>query len=152
MVVTDENGCTAVGEYTVTEEGGFGATAIVTDISCNGEEDGSISLELGGTAPYTYNWSNGSTAEGITGLAPGVYGVTITDATGCVAEVEAEVSEPDALELEAMITNTGCSGEGSIILAVTGGTPGYSFVWNDGPTTQNRDGLAAGDYPRGRHR
>ncbi|MFK8162694.1 MAG: hypothetical protein AB8H12_09555, partial [Lewinella sp.] len=155
VTVTDENGCTEVGQYTVTDEGSFGATAIVTDVSCNGAADGSISLELGGTAPYTYVWSNESNEEALNGLAPGIYSVTITDATGCTAEVEAEVSEPGELVIEAIVTNTGCSGEanGAIDLVMTGGTPPYTYEWarvpddfSIPPTTPSLSGLSSGFY------
>jgi len=46
--------------------------------------DGSLlAVPMGGTAPYTYYWSNGSTSNPATGLLPGWYYVTVTDANGC---------------------------------------------------------------------
>ncbi|PJC62988.1 MAG: hypothetical protein CO022_01605, partial [Flavobacteriales bacterium CG_4_9_14_0_2_um_filter_32_27] len=54
----------------------------------------------GGTAPYTYSWSNGSTIATATGLAVGIYTVTITDANACTSVQSVTITEP------AIITGT----------------------------------------------
>lgn len=62
------------------------ATAVSTHISCYDNSDGSIDLTTsGGTAPLTYNWSNGATTEDLSNLNSGVYRVIVTDANGCTA-------------------------------------------------------------------
>lgn len=56
----------------------------VTGVSCVYEQDGAIQLDIaGGTPPYSILWSTGSTAQSISGLAPGTYSVLVTDANGC---------------------------------------------------------------------
>lgn len=53
----------------------------VVDPSC-GNSDGSINITvLGGQPPYTYAWADGPTSEDRSGLAPGSYSLTVTDAT-----------------------------------------------------------------------
>ena len=65
----------------------------ITDASGAGAMDGAIDLTLGaGTGPYTFAWSNGASTEDISGLAPGIYSCSITDATGCADWIEVEVS------------------------------------------------------------
>lgn len=70
-------------------------TASFTDVSCNGMNDGTAFVSVaGGTQPYSYLWSNGSTALAASGLATGDYTITITDANGCTATLNASVSAP----------------------------------------------------------
>ncbi|MFI5148704.1 MAG: PKD domain-containing protein [Bacteroidia bacterium] len=58
-----------------------------TNASCNTCADGIASLNVtsGGTAPYTYSWSGGSTptSSSAQGLAPGTYSVSLTDVNSC---------------------------------------------------------------------
>ncbi len=72
--------------------------ATVNQISCNADDNGEIQLNVsGGATPYTFNWNNGSTAEDISNLAPGYYGVTITDNEGCIATRKFRLNEPTTI-------------------------------------------------------
>ena len=87
VTVTDANGCTGVGIYNVPESSAMlTLSADITPVTCAGDQDGAIDLTVaGGTAPYTYLWSNGETTRDISGLAGGDYTVTVTDTYGCTA-------------------------------------------------------------------
>ncbi|MFN8397569.1 MAG: T9SS type A sorting domain-containing protein [Bacteroidia bacterium] len=85
VTVTDAAGCTSTASVNITQPAAaLTSTSSVTDESAPGALDGSIALSpTGGTAPYTFNWSNGQTTQTATGLAGGVYTCTITDGNGC---------------------------------------------------------------------
>jgi gliding motility-associated-like protein len=149
VTVTDANGCNKNMQFTVeTDVSTITVTPVVTNTIC-AAAFGSINITVsGGTSPYTYLWSNGATTEDITGLKAGTYTVTITDANGCsttsTSTVEA-ISVP--ITVTPVVTNTTCTASiGAISLIVNGGTAPYTYLWNNGVTTPNISGLAAGTY------
>ncbi len=149
VTVTDANGCTATESVEVTEPAALSASGVATNISCNGGSNGKVDLTVtGGTAPYTFVWSNTATTEDLSGLSAGTYDVTVTDANGCTATESVEVTEPAALSASGVATNISCNGgsNGKIDLTVTGGTAPYTFVWSNTATTEDLSGLSAGTY------
>lgn len=159
--ILDANGCTASASITITEPDALSSTlSAVTylggaNVSCNGAADGSISMSVqGGTAPYTYAWSNGATTATVSGLAAGAYSVVATDANGCVSAANITLSEPAVLSssISAAIFaggwNVGCNGaaNGSANLSVQGGTAPYTYAWSNGATSASVSGLTAGTY------
>ncbi len=149
VTVTDGHDCSMTASATIDEPDPLVPTAQASPVSCYGGSDGDVDLTVsGGTAPYTYGWSNGATTQDLTNVVAGIYTVTITDAHGCTATASATVTEPPALELDTEVTNVSCNGgnTGAIDLLVTGGTTPYSYAWSNGATTQDISGLAAGTY------
>jgi len=151
VTVTDNSGCQTTRTFTINQPASaVSGTTVVTNVACNGASNGSINLTpAGGTAPYTFNWGGGITTEDRTGLAAGTYTVTITDANGCTATVNATVTQPaSAVSGTTVVTNVACNGasNGSINLTPAGGTAPYTFNWGGGVTTEDRTGLAAGTY------
>lgn len=121
----------------------------VSNVSCNGAEDGSIDLTVtGGVAPYTFIWSSGHAEEDIFDLTPGTYTVAATDAEGTITSSAFTVVEPAAIETTSSVVNESVAGanDGSIDLTVSGGTAGYTFSWDTGATTEDIDGLTGGTY------
>jgi hypothetical protein len=116
----------------------------VTDVSCFGGDNGTISISLdGGTAPYSYSWSPAASGNPATGLAAGTYNVTVTDANGCTASTSATVGQPaTALSASATATDVTCFGlaNGTITVSANGGTSPY--VSGTGTTT----GYGPGTY------
>src|SRR6185437_10067055 len=84
VTVTDQNGCVAVANATVTQPAAVTGSITASNIPCNGGATGSATVTAaGGTPGYNYAWSNGGTTSAINGLTAGTYNVTITDANGC---------------------------------------------------------------------
>ncbi|TLX76145.1 PKD domain-containing protein [Labilibacter sediminis] len=133
----------------------------VTNVSCFGLSDGSIVLNetLGGTAPYTYNWSpvigdNEADSKNQDELRADIYTVTVTDANGCKEVTNIEVEEPAEIVLSTVVTETICDGTGGAIdLTVAGGSgAGFTYEWSSAlgtglsPTDEDQTGLGGGTY------
>jgi len=153
VTATDANGCTDTAHAIVGQPAtGVDVTVnLVTDVSCNGLTDGGITINnpTGGTPPYTFLWSNGSTSQNLSGVGTGTYIVTATDAGGCTDTVSAFVDEPAILAVDTTsTTQPTCAGStnGSITIAATGGTAPVTFLWSTGSTATTVNGLVAGIY------
>lgn len=118
-------------------------------VVCFGGSTGSITTQLtGGTMPYTYSWSNGAATANINNLAAGVYSVSVVDAQGCITSGFAEVTQNPQLALTFNVGNTSGPGmsDGTAAINVTGGIPGYTYLWSTGATTTTINNLAPGTY------
>jgi gliding motility-associated-like protein len=159
VVITDDNGCTLTDSTQVFEADNFDVSLIVTSdyhgamISCADGSDGMVSADgIGGTEPYSYNWSTGATTQDLQNLPAGTYSVIVVDVHGCSDTAEVVLDDPLPISYSMQVEDPLCYNDatGQIELLVTGGTV-YSLddyeVWlNDvltGPYTSN---LMAGDY------
>ncbi|MBK8847548.1 MAG: T9SS type A sorting domain-containing protein [Bacteroidetes bacterium] len=134
---------------TVSEPVQMSATCSSTDVNCFGALDGTASvIASGGTAPYSYQWSNGATTSSITGMATGIYTATVTDANGCTSECSATVNQPASAVIAAVSSTDATCGlaNGTASVSVTGGTAPYTYLWSNGSTDASISGLAAGSY------
>src|SRR6185369_12795031 len=163
VTVTDANGCSTSNSITLTQpsiltssissptvSGGY-------NVSCNGSANGSIDFAPtgGDAATYVYNWSNSVNTQDQSGLAAGVFSVTVTDANGCATSNSITLTEPAILTSSISSPtvsggyNVSCNGStnGSIDFAPTGGDAAtYVYNWSDAANTQDQSGLAAGVY------
>jgi len=119
------------------------AEASSTNVSCNGEADGTATISVsGGISPYTYDWSDGQTTATASGLAAGVYNVIVTDDLGNGVVQEYTIEEPAPI-IVTTSNNTrvyiGYPNESCTTLAVTaieGGSAPYSYEWSTGGTSE----------------
>lgn len=147
LTATDANGCVATAATTVQQTGALGLELFPESVSCPGENDGVIfTMVSGGSLPYTYSWSTGSTNGWIDNLVVGNYSLTVTDATGCSAQQYTTVAQPQALVPVATATPAVNGPNGAVNLVVNGGTTPYTFLWSNGATTQHLTGLPVGTY------
>ncbi|HEY0976629.1 MAG TPA: PKD domain-containing protein [Flavobacteriales bacterium] len=114
----------------------FNITTYYEHVSCNGANDGGLTVQpFGGDQPYSITWTDGNADLVRTGLAPGAYSFTITDGSGCTTGGGYTITEPTPLVAEAFNDTTICAGGYALIGAtISGGTPAYDVIWSpEGP-------------------
>ncbi|PCJ01186.1 MAG: hypothetical protein COB15_01765, partial [Flavobacteriales bacterium] len=154
VTVTDTNGCIDTASYTVTGPPPLNVTLDSTNVTCNGDIDGTATATpIGGTLPYSYSWvgppcnpNPGNTAT-ITNLCPGPYTVTVTDSNNCSFIGSVIITEPDLIDDNEVVTLANCNvSDGSICMFPSGGSNIYTHSWSTGATTPCITNLAAGNY------
>ncbi len=148
VYVTDTSGCVGIKSIVVDGQAAFTLSTTTSDATC-GNTDGSATVNVsGGTGPFTYSWSSGGSSATETSLGAGVYTVTVTDANTCLGSASAAVSNVGAPTITIDSTSEAtCNGPGgSIFITVTGGTPGYTYNWSNGGSTQDLASLPADVY------
>lgn len=155
LTVTDDQGCTAQASANVdvdTANRIIATATTITPAKCEGSETGGVDVTVtGGTAPYTYSWSNGAKSQDLSSVKAGNYTLTINDAAGCTSQLGVNIGVDSANAVTAMldsVINVGCvdPNSGSIFVSVKGGTTPYTYMWNDGNTAEDRARIPGGDY------
>jgi hypothetical protein len=150
VTVTDNNQCSATATATVTGTDPIIANLNITPATCNGNDGAIEVIVTSGTGPYTYVWNpNVSTGSTATGLIPGMYDVTVTDANGCIANLSGTVNSTGINAFIVSQTDATCSNgdDGSATVGGSGGTAPYSYLWMpNGDTTATVNNLAPGTY------
>jgi len=151
VTVTDANNCQKSQNIVITQPPLFTVNPVLTHVSCQGGNDGSINLNfVGGVAPVTVVWEDSTTSNSIrNNLASGTYNVLITDAQNCQIYRSFIILEPQPLIIAGTVTdafNCNTINSGSINLVVTGGTTPYRYAWSNGSISQNLNNLPPGNY------
>ncbi len=150
--VTDANGCTESIEVILNDNVNVPIATIiqVIDVDCFGNSTGSINIDVnGGTPPYDFDWDNNAITEDLVNIPAGTYTVTITDSNGCTTTLSESVNQPTAPLVTtgingSVVCNGDTNGESSV--TANGGTPPYTYLWDDGQSTETATGLIAGTY------
>ena len=132
----------------ISSAGGFPVNGTTTNSVCSGGSNGSITaIAAGGTAPFTYLWSNNATTPTITSLTAGSYSVTVTDSTTAIGTRSFTISEPATVGAIMTNTNPSCGQtNGASTATGFGGTAPYTYTWSTSATTPSVSNLAQGAY------
>lgn len=145
--VSDQNGCSVNSSVTVANNPGTLSidNVSITDTDCN-STNGAIDISVsGGDGNYTFNWSNSSTSEDLSGVSQGSYTISVEDGAGCI------VNKTYDVQGYLTLTSANISGDlcgrnvGTIDIELSGGT-NYTYKWNTGATSQDINNLSIGTY------
>lgn len=151
ILVTDSKGCTKSVTVDIPEPPIFTIKPVVKNITCFGDHDGSINLNIiGGVAPVKLTWDDSSVAGNVrNNLGPGSYTVTIIDSKPCTIKRTFIILEPQLLVLSANVTHAldcNIANSGAINLLVAGGSTPFTYNWSNGATTEDLVNIPAGNY------
>ena len=148
----DANGCIKDTNITITQPTPLTVTGSATNVLCNGDATGSITVTGAGATP-AYTYANGAGPYGptntFTTLTAGTYTIHTKDANSCIKDTTITITQPPAITVTPTVSNVLCSGgTGSVSVAATGGTPGYTYANGANPygPTNSFTGLVAGTY------
>ena len=119
--VTDANGCTKTQTVAVSSNSTLSVTVSSTQAGCAVNNGTASAIPTNGTAPYTYNWSNGSTTSSATGLAAGNYSVIVADTNGCAQTLTVAVTGATGPIATATATSIIITPGSSVTLTAGGG-------------------------------
>jgi large repetitive protein len=154
LTVLDANGCSSTQSFIINEPSALMLNATTSNnISCNGAQDGSITLSAtGGSGFYQYS-SDGisyQTSPLFTGLSATSYTFYTKDSQGCINTVNHSLTNPSPITIQAIPSDVNCAGneDGQIQVSASGGTPGYSYSIESGVSITNTvfSNLAPGTY------
>jgi gliding motility-associated-like protein len=152
--IRDNQGCTTtMPAITVNKPAPLVSSETITD-QMGATDNGEIDLTItGGTMPYSYEWAHGPTTEDVTGLAAGLYTVTITDANDCFIIVEnIEIVQSNILLGTFASSTNSCANDGTVTIVIPPAATGPFVVsWNGNTQVSQTDtvliqNLAPGTY------
>lgn len=150
IIVTDHNNCSDTSNLVITQPDSLHKVSSVVDVLCKGFSTGEIAINLSGaTPPFSYNWSNGSIVEDLSGVVSGNYTLTITDANHCQYILNSFVNEPEEiLSVNSNATDVLCKGDtsGAVLAIPSGGTSPYTYLWSNSSNNQGINQISAGTY------
>ncbi len=134
VTVTDGLGCSGSAYGFVPQSVSVTAPVVPTPATCTSSDGTLIAFGTGGTAPYSYVWSNGATTQSQCGLGTGFYTVNVTDANGCIGTDGGFVGVSTPIAITYTTTPSLCtSPTGNATLTITGGTGPYTTTWFTSP-------------------
>ena len=148
FTVTDAVGCVRTGVVVIPSASTLNANLNITAVVCPATIGSVLSNVSGTNPPFTYSWSNGSTASQLNNVPLGYYTCVITDAVGCSTTKYANLHSTSPIYVGLTTTNATCkyNADGSILAIANGGTSPYTYNWSNGQIGATASGLIEGDY------
>ena len=152
VTVSDQFGCTGTASYTLTQPQPITATTPITNPHCFGYTNGVAGVTpSGGSGAYHYAWSTtpAQTTQQAINLGAGIYTVSVTDDSACLAIFIDTLVDPQAITFASpIITNASCPNvsNGKILAVPQNGIGSYTFLWSNGKTDNPDTALAIGTY------
>ena len=149
VTVRDSGGCSVALQCNVTQPLEMQASIVSRDLIC-GVSQGSLSaVVIGGTQPYSYTWSNGTTTVENTNVIVGQYGLTVVDINNCMATANARVSMQGMLSVNAHVTQQiSCHGynDGIVAAEAPNAAEPLFYTWSTGNASPEIYNLFEGSY------
>ena len=150
VTVTDAHLCIANSSISITQPiSALNATTSNTSSICGLSDGGATVSPTGGTMPYSYSWlPTGGTGTTATGLAPGTYTITVSDANNCSIPVTTTITSTGNIVASITTSPIICYGQanGTAMASVAGGSGPYTYLWSSGATTNSITNIASGAY------
>lgn len=149
VTVSDAAGCSGTLGFVLDMPTAVSLSVVSEGISCFGQGNGSVfATASGGTAPFSFSWSDGQMGNLVIALSGGLYSVIATDANGCTATAAVTVASPtEALTAQlAPLADYCSSAAATASVSATGGTPPYAHAWSNGDTGSTATGFVSGSY------
>ena len=123
-------------------------TVTSTQATCGNNNGSATITPTVGKSPYSFLWNpSGQTSTTATGLGPGAYTVSITDANKCSSTLSVNVPSNTGVILTPSHVDETCSkANGTATITATGGSGNFTYIWSNNQTTQTATGLSAGTY------
>jgi len=125
-----------------------GCTVTVTDVSCNGGNNGSVAVSFDGGSNPSCEWKNSDgvvigSACNLSGQMAGNFTLCVTTG-GTTTTKDVTIDEPDPIDIQVTVMDASCNGNGSADIVITGGNGGNTIAWD--PPGSNPMDLPEGDY------
>ena len=148
VMITDAQGCKGKFYGKVNQGVILTYNSTVNNATCLQNNGSALSFVTGGTAPYTFLWSNGATTSSLSNLTAGIYQAVITDANNCTGQGYVNVQASTPINVTYNATPSSCtSATGGATLVPTGGQSPYTIVWSTFPTPTS--GTSISNKPAG---